>query len=793
MDPWIETYDESTNMYYYYNTVTQETSWEKPQQQTHQPVDELIYPVDSNIQIQNWVPAYDETSGLTYYVNSVTGETSWTDPAATTDIDLSNPIYGEELNYVASVDINGNGANDIIEEEHWTQLYDESSQRYYYYNNQTNETSWDPPTTIKNLPSNVDSQLLELKSNWIQQVDPATGLTYYQNTITNETQWDPPVMDEVDGQTGPSNAIEGNDELKSETKISLSLYDSYNLNLPSYTNNDNPMQSNHLNEHSLNYVGAPPEYSSNVMSLFNEDMKITRNNLMDDQQKIELINNLLDECNELNYQNPAKISEILISSIEIKLLSNTSFLFDLKNRHLSYYTMIRYAEDHFLSDRRDMNQDQDMIIDKLLSFQPEPLSTPLHSFPSTTISLVLSCIKCIYYFIDLQQSNSASQLEYVLRLIEKIIDRNNNVDLSDEIYCQLFKMVHKNPFEESTERGWQMIIICLACFSPNKSFLPYFLQFLLTNLEISDNNNVKKFITQAITMCFKSYHTNNRKRKNIPTLTEIRSILHGEKVEVNIIKIDQTSSFFMIDSFTSIKELKEMIFDYSQDSSTTQLLFHQAVDNVLNAYYPHTIQDAVILAAIHLQSSLGDYLPSRDKPQISSDRKVNFMENNDNNSNKYNNKNKNDNNNNNDHSFINTNKYDKYISKVFLNNENWNNIEVDKKIIILHKKLIGINHFDAMKMYLVYVSSWKLYGATFFTVKRAIHGNNNNLSELILAISIHSLVLIDSKTKYFIADYPYSDIRTWGHSFDSFVVFTGPNASPTKSYFMTTRGKDIVE
>jgi hypothetical protein len=63
---WSEALDPTSGHVYYYNSVTQETSWEYPG--TPLPND--------------WVETTDPTSGQIYYYNSVTQETSWERPTA---------------------------------------------------------------------------------------------------------------------------------------------------------------------------------------------------------------------------------------------------------------------------------------------------------------------------------------------------------------------------------------------------------------------------------------------------------------------------------------------------------------------------------------------------------------------------------------------------------------------------------------------------------------------------------------------------------------------------------------
>ena len=66
---WVEALDPTSGQMYFYNSVTQETSWERPG---------ASLPND-------WVETTDPTSGQIYYYNSVTQETSWERPTGWTD------------------------------------------------------------------------------------------------------------------------------------------------------------------------------------------------------------------------------------------------------------------------------------------------------------------------------------------------------------------------------------------------------------------------------------------------------------------------------------------------------------------------------------------------------------------------------------------------------------------------------------------------------------------------------------------------------------------------------------
>jgi hypothetical protein len=69
MSDWQQVVDPSSGQTYYYNPVTQETSWDDP--------NAVVSDAGAA-----WQEVVDPTSGEKYYYNSVTQETSWDRPAA---------------------------------------------------------------------------------------------------------------------------------------------------------------------------------------------------------------------------------------------------------------------------------------------------------------------------------------------------------------------------------------------------------------------------------------------------------------------------------------------------------------------------------------------------------------------------------------------------------------------------------------------------------------------------------------------------------------------------------------
>jgi len=288
---WVEVVDESSGQVYYYNTMTQETSWEKPEvdlaatadstqllndetnvatpgpaplaslEECQENVEEEGAPSSDEANLPDcWEEMADESSGQIYYYNTVTQETSWDKPAAvapetahsgeppSNECDKTVPVAVTDDSEVPTSEFEASSSAETELPENWVEGVDQASGQIYYYNTATQETCWEKPSLLSSPPAlsddcgegapeqvfngveeePMDSEITDtvegpsgsvldaseedhpasdqpqdaeelgdddqLANDWIESVDEATGQIYYYNTVTQEASWDRPVL-----------------------------------------------------------------------------------------------------------------------------------------------------------------------------------------------------------------------------------------------------------------------------------------------------------------------------------------------------------------------------------------------------------------------------------------------------------------------------------------------------------------------------------------------------------------------------------------------------------------------
>jgi len=201
--------------------------------------------------------------------------------------------------------------------------------------------------------------------------------------------------------------------------------------------------------------------------------------------------------------------------------------------------------------------------------------------------------------------------------------------------------------------------------------------------------------------------------------------------------------------------LKTTNQEIMSDPEAINLIYIQATQDVVTSRYPVNEKDITVLAALQLQATFGDFKKDVHVTGWLAPKLEEFMPK------------------------VLLEKKGK-VSDKLLN-------EWEQKILAKFAKVSGFTSLEAKLNYLDYVQEWTFYGATFFTVEQRQF--KDYPSPLTLGINCEGVLLMHPEKKTVLENYAYTDIVTWGHSDEKFIVVVGNIVQQRKLIFKTTEGK----
>jgi len=192
-----------------------------------------------------------------------------------------------------------------------------------------------------------------------------------------------------------------------------------------------------------------------------------------------------------------------------------------------------------------------------------------------------------------------------------------------------------------------------------------------------------------------------------------------------------------------------------EDEEALNLVYMQAVHDVVNERYPADASICPSLGALQMQASFGDYNASQHNVDFISERIPDLLPT----------------------SMLQGGK--KKSPQVVA--------ELAQKIITKYTKLQGVSANEAKLSYLDYVQEWALYGACFITVEQ------KQLKDyppyIRVAITCDAILLVHPETKDVLDTFGYHEIVTWGYSDEKFILVVGNLVQQRKLFFKSNRGK----
>ena len=209
-------------------------------------------------------------------------------------------------------------------------------------------------------------------------------------------------------------------------------------------------------------------------------------------------------------------------------------------------------------------------------------------------------------------------------------------------------------------------------------------------------------------------------------------------------------SYIMHNSCDTTCQVK-FFFDLDEsDSAGTELMYIQAVFDVVNSTYLCLLNDAYTLAALQLQVMYGDY----------SEGALSLI---------------------------------RHSLSYFLPERNLvgtTEMELCSNVLSRYKQISGFSYHEAMLGYLDFVKEFPSYGSSYFYAKPT-SSVQTLPKEVAIAISKKGVAIVDNFTKEYIEKFDYDSIITWGHSPNQFVLAVGSISRQRKLTFKCVDGKEI--
>eukprot|EP01031_Cornospumella_fuschlensis_P029760 gene29760-35935_t len=774
---WEEVYDESYGKSYYVNKLTGETSWEKPVDfiaaSSHAEANPAVAPPGGTNNESEWMEQLDETSGKVYYYNTLTNEVSWEKPViavveTASIVKSSEPAVETKTSEPPALEDNLNmslfSASTVIPEEPMNALQSPTKNKFAKFINAPDEFSNE---FFVSLTDSLRTSGSAPKDHLAQSLTSADAML----TIKE--------LSEYTSLVGKTDAAEHYDAAQQEQELQQVVEILDKLNWEKYKE-----ETWNTSNETIDFLNAAT---------------------------VELANSLLVLPATLHSNLPAVL---LVAS---RLHSTSIF-------SLYKYALLYFNYDTYLNNNNN-------ILNNLISHQSEMITTSLTKVSNNSVQ-ALACE--IFTYIHVFCSQTTRRYDIMTKLLSKVLF-HAHAELTDEIYIQICKQIKNNADSNYVEYAYQLMLVLLSCSPPSSVLFPYLLVFLYTQLSShKGNTNLKRFILHCLQVIYVSMHHTARKELPTEKEIQLLLLNEAYNVSVFqidlqcvTIAIDSFTSVgtLLEDVLTSLQiqasnrpcfrlfEGVEMSFtlcnpsdrvvdvlsrwekmDEAQeegeekmprhflvklyvhlpitfDSITELLLFKQCIHSVVRAMTPYTLVDYVLLNALYLQHTFGDYVSGKDYV-------VHYQ--------LYQ-----------QHPQYNARCLNQLLDRLM---ENMSKSELEHRVLQHYKKLMGVNKQNAMFMYINTLQSHKLFGASYFyiinnNINPASGGNGGAVAfsqnEVILAITFKSVVLVDIATNAYLAEYLHSSIYSCTHSFDTFILVIGNKSNNIKYYFKTNQCQEI--
>lgn len=804
---WQEVQDKNSNKIYYFNKKTRETSWTKPANATIIPLAGTVSGASAAKPKlpPNWIETIDSTTNKPYYYNKVTKETSWSAPKEEApkpveapkpaEVPVSKPVEVPVVKPAeapaakpaetpassnASADAGGADGNknrrqrtgNVSPDGEWEEVVDPSTNKKYWYNRFTKATAWNLPSSAKVTKEKDDAH--------------PTG-TIKDNTVTQ-------IQEKKEAAASTPAPAKAKEAEKPKEKPKAKGNDSDDDDDDNNEDSDDDKEEQSKNE-------RPSDRMMKLKQALNDKETDPKSKVGggggDDEE---------DEDGE---------------AYEFRFA---------KHRHGWLNRTFRVGKAY------DESQ--------LLTFKKSLIKKALLKKNRDLDAEAIQAHKNIMSYMGDRKSSKAP-IEHARKLISNAL--THPAGLRDEIYLQICKQTTDNPKLDSTMKGWELMVFCLASFPPSKQLKKFLTSYFNSTKESEEvDNKVKEFAAECLNRLEKIITIGQR--KEVPSAHELECMKNMKPVPIRVNLVNGTFKTLHVDAYTFARDVEAMMIEklklslatpfalYEGDAGDTNverileakdrvldvlaawekepeveeakevekgvdpklkkqpsqpklvvqgprfnqflykaklvlktsdpdviadpeavsMLYLQAIHDIVTFRYPVKEKDITVLAALQLQATFGDYQPDAHGPGWLVP------------------------------------KLSEYMPVHLLNNNKGKKSEQlcqewEQKILEKYSKISGFTSLEAKLNYLDYVQEWPFYGATFFTVEQRQF--KDYPSPILLGITCEGVILMHPQKKTLLENYPYTDIVTWGHSDERFIVVVGNIVQQRKLIFKTKHGK----
>eukprot|EP00808_Paulinella_micropora_P026680 g54161.t1 len=748
-----------------------------------------------------WVEATDPKTKRKYYYNKKTKKTQWTKPA---EMDQDK---GDDSDEPEQEDYENNPA-------YWSTSQDPKSRRTYYYNKKTKATSWSRPACLgaeeapepkkekvveeQQAPKEEEPKKEEPKKApadvWKKAIDPRSGKPYWYNKATKETTWKNPEEADEPEKNGAKEEEEDSDD--DGGKGGAAQPES---------------EKQKAEDHGI----SDEDQSDDGGADSDEDEENAAGGARAMAQK--------------KSHHDADAEDVEHSDEEVDDDGHEQFTFS-KHRKGWVNRTFRFGAVH--DDATMLTFKKSLIKKALLKRNRHLDAEAIQSFKN-----VMS------YMGD--RKSSKGPIDHAKKMLRNLMVAP--VGLRDEVYMQLCKQTTGNPKPSSTVKGWELMTFCLATFPPSKQLKGFLMDYVNKTVKSSPIEEVRKLAK----VCSERVATIvlMGQRKQVPSKLELECLKATKPVPIRVNLADDTFKTFTVDPYTLNKDVEEMLvqkyglvvtspfalyegaeeknlerildpkdrvldvmaswenaplveevkleqrmkksknyqhkdmnktvvqakvnyckFIYKaklvlktsnkeimSDPEAINLIYIQATQDVVSERYPAKVDDITVLAALQLQATFGDYKKDIHFPGWLKPKLEQFMP-----------------------------------SSLFSKNKKPNEKmlkEWEQMILNKYQKVSGFTSLEAKLNYLDYVQEWTFYGSTFFLVEQWQFKDYPN--PLVLGINCEGVLLMHPEKKSVLENYGFTDIVTWGHSDEKFIIVVGNIVQQRKLIFKTINGQEM--